>query len=374
MPKKGKRSESQKQRRKLEAALEANSSNISVSGMNDAHPYVVSVRASHCQSDPRYNMYSRGRQCTCNSLMFLAVHHECNELSSGDFDNILQKGNALYNSTKQTLQSKGKFVHSFLSFDELPSTIKTNSELYNIVKHPQRFGCLRDKPPVGDYENLANTLQCLRSDVSDALLLCGLTCIAVFRDYSGRFSYFDSHCRTIDGMYTDEDTGTALMLTFFSLEDLVERVLILLQACLDLSDQEQFDLLPVSFENTLMESCVESQHYVTSHELEIERQPCVFVENTALSNKDKCGEILEHYGEVQDSVPQIPAKNSSNVTSSMTNLNEQSKKLNKMRKRKAYNAKWHKDQAHKKNILMRIKKLHIKSMSIKKVVNTSNDK
>ncbi len=328
MPRKGKRSASQKQRRKLEAVSDASSSTNSVSGMNDAHPYVVSVRASHCQTDSRYNIYSRGRQCTCNSLMFLAVHHERNELSSSDLDNILQKGDAIYTRTKETLQSKGRFVHNFLSFDELPSTIETNSELYNIVKYPRRFGFLRDTPALGDYENFANTLQCLKSDVSDAMLLCGNTCIALFRDRSGRFGYFDSHCRTIEGMYTNDNTGTALMLTFFSLEDLIERLLLLLQAFFDLGDQEQFDLLPLSFVNTLMESCVHTQHCVTNHELEMNRQPCVSAENAGLCNNQQSADISQQYVQLQDSVQQLSQKTFTRVISANTNLNEQSKKPN----------------------------------------------
>ncbi|XP_042588008.1 uncharacterized protein LOC122138641 [Cyprinus carpio] len=344
MPRKGKRSESQKQRRKLEAASDVSSTN-SVSGMNDAQPYVLSVRASHCQTDPRYNLYSRGRQCTCNSLIFLAVHQECNELSSSDLDNILQKGDAVYTRVKQTLQSTGQFVHNFLSFDELPSTVEINSELYTIIKHPRRFGFLRDTPALGDYENLANTLQCLRSDVSDALLLSGHSCIAVFRDQSGRFGYFDSHCRTIDGMITDEDTGTALMLTFSSLEDLIERLLLVLQADLILGDQDQFDLLPVSFVNTLMQSCVHTQHCVTSPELERNTQPSVSPENTGLNKNQRLPDISQ----LQDSVQQLHEEMFSQVSSTKTNLNEQSKKLNKIRKRKAYNIKWRKDLAQKKN-------------------------
>ncbi len=328
MPRKGKRSASQKQRRKLEAVSDASSSTNSVSGMNDAHPYVVSVSASHCQTDCRYNIYSRGRQCTCNSLMFLAVHHERNELSSSDLDNILQKGDAIYTRIKQTLQGKGQFVHNFLSFDELPSTIETNSELYNIVKHPRRFGFLRDTPALGDYESLANTLQCLRSDVSDALLLCGNTCIAVFRDRSGRFGYFDSHCRTIEGMYSDDNTGTALMLTFFSLEDLIERLLLLLQAFFDLGDQEQFDLLPLSLVNTLMESCVHTEHCVTNHEVEMNRQPCVSAENAGLCNNQQSADISQQYVQLQDSVQQLSEKMFTRVISANTNLNEQSKKPN----------------------------------------------
>lgn len=101
MPRKGKRSESQKQRRNLEASGGTSSGTNSVSGMNDPNPYVLSVAASHCQSDPRYSLNSRGRQCTCNSLMFLAVHNEHNELHTFDLDRILQKGDALYTTVKK---------------------------------------------------------------------------------------------------------------------------------------------------------------------------------------------------------------------------------------------------------------------------------
>lgn len=244
MPRKGKRSESQKQRRNLEASGGTSSGTNSVSGMNDPNAYVLSVAASHCQSDPRYKINSRGRQCTCNSLMFLAVHNEHNELHTFDLDRILQKGDALYTTVKKTLLRKKRFVSNLLNFDELPNTIKTDSDWYSVLKHPQRFGFLRDLSALGEYENLESTLQCLRADVTDALLLCKDWCIAVFRDRSGRFGYFDSHCRTTDGLFTDESTGTAVMLTFFHLEDMVER---LLQWCFQARDEQQFDLLPVSF-------------------------------------------------------------------------------------------------------------------------------
>ncbi len=106
MPRKGKRSESQKQRRKLQSSLSTSNSTNSVSGMSDENPYVLSVKASHCQSDARYNVYSRNLQCTCNCLMFLAVHNEQNELQSFDLDGILQKGDAVYTSVKRALQEQ----------------------------------------------------------------------------------------------------------------------------------------------------------------------------------------------------------------------------------------------------------------------------
>lgn len=122
MPKKGKRSEDQKQRRKVETSVDTHCSTRSVSA-TDVNPYVLSVTASHCQSDPRYKLYSRGCRCTCNLLMFLAVRNECNDLQSLDLDHILQKGDAVYTTVKQALQSKKQFVGNFLNLDELPNTI-----------------------------------------------------------------------------------------------------------------------------------------------------------------------------------------------------------------------------------------------------------
>ncbi len=307
MPRKGKRSESQKQRRKLQSSLGTSNNTNSVSGMSDENPYVLSVKASHCQTDARYSVYSRGRQCTCNSLMFLAVHTERNELQSFDLDAILQKGDAVYTRVKRALQSKGKFVGNFLNFDELPNTIETHSRCYNILKHPQRFGFLRDTPALGNYENLENTLQCLRADVSDALLLCAGSCIAVFRDRSGRFGYFDSHCRSIYGMPADEGTGTAVFLTFHQLPDLVDRLLLLFQGLFDLRDQEEFELLPVSFISMMTESCVRTEVSLNCCDLEHDVQPSVSFENKALSNDEQCSsaDVPQQYVQVQESVQQL---------------------------------------------------------------------
>lgn len=63
------------------------------------------------------------------------------------------------------------------------------------------------------------------------------------RGHSGRFGYFDSHCRTPDGRSADDVASTAVMLTFFCLDDMIERLLLLFQGIFRLSKSEQFDLL-----------------------------------------------------------------------------------------------------------------------------------
>ncbi len=191
----------------------------------------------------------------------------------------------------------------FFYFDKLPNTIETHSRCYNILKHLQRFGFLRDTPALGNYENLENTLQCLRADVSDALLLCAGSCITVFRDRSGRFGYFDSHCRSIYGMPADEGTGTAVFLTFHQLPDLVDRLLLLFQGLFDLRDQEEFELLPVSFISMMTESCVHTEVSLNCCDV----QPSVSLENKALSNDEQCSsaDVSQQYVQVQESVQQL---------------------------------------------------------------------
>ncbi len=208
----------------------------------------------------------------------------------------------------------------------LPNTIETHSRCYNILKHPQRFGFLRDIPALGNYENLENTLQCLRADVSDALLLCGGSCIAVFRDRSGRFGYFDSHCRSIYGIPVEEGTGTAVFMTFHQLQDLVDRLLILFQVCFDLRDQEEFELLPVSFISMVAESCIRTEVSVNCCDLEHDVQPSVSFENKALSNDDQysSADVSQQYVQVQDSVQQLSetADNKATSTDEQAHLTE----------------------------------------------------
>ncbi|KAL7850019.1 hypothetical protein SRHO_G00193680 [Serrasalmus rhombeus] len=223
-----------------------------VSQVVDAvNAHVTAVVASHAQDDLRYDGFSRGVQCTCNSLGFLAVLGENDRLNGLDLNRVLAKGDALYTRVKRALLNEGRFVIDVLTFDELPGTVETDSRCYSVIKHPQRFGFLEDEAPQGmaEYETLDRALRCLTGDAATALLLTGATCIAVFRDRAGRFGFFDPHCRTPDGLTAAEHMGTAVMLTFANLEDLIERLLILYQACLELNDSQQHDLLPVSIVN-----------------------------------------------------------------------------------------------------------------------------
>ncbi|KAL7845957.1 hypothetical protein AOLI_G00241490 [Acnodon oligacanthus] len=66
------------------------------------------------------------------------------------------KGDALYTRVKRALVDEGQYVSDLLTFDELPTTVETDSRCYSVIKHAQRFRFLKDEAPQGmaKYETL----------------------------------------------------------------------------------------------------------------------------------------------------------------------------------------------------------------------------
>lgn len=50
---------------------------------------VLSVQASHCQNDVRYDKFSRSHQCRCVALTFLANQSEGIKFKMPDLDRVL---------------------------------------------------------------------------------------------------------------------------------------------------------------------------------------------------------------------------------------------------------------------------------------------
>ncbi len=80
-------------------------------------------------------------------------------------------------------------------------------------------------PQQGRVVDLPERLQCLLTDVSHELLMVFPEWIAVFRDRSGRYGFFDSHSMTADGLPHPTGGGTAVILTFTHLSDMTDRII-----------------------------------------------------------------------------------------------------------------------------------------------------
>ncbi|KAG1928321.1 hypothetical protein F2P79_023725 [Pimephales promelas] len=209
----------------------------------DTASRVVSVRASHCQGDFRYASFSRNHQCTCVALTFLANQNEGIAFKRPDLDRVLEEGDALYISTKLQLIAEGQFNFDHLTMEEVPLRVSSFNRTYNVLKSGVMHGYLRAPGTEEWLIPLTERLQCLSTDVSYALLIVSPECIAVFRDRSGRYGYFDSHSRTAAGL--PHPNGTAVMLTFTHLGHMADRML---KIFWDRGAETSYEFMPVSFE------------------------------------------------------------------------------------------------------------------------------
>ncbi len=230
------------------SAAEAQFSDRMYAEGGDGAPRVLSVQASHCQSDVRYDVFSRNHQCTCVALTFLANHSEGIMFKMPDLDRVLEEGDALYVGIKMQLITEGRFHQDLLTMDEVPLSVSTLNQTYYVQKSEVMMGYLRARGTPsreGWWIPLPERLQCLSTDVSHALLMVSPECIAVFRDRSGRYGFFDSHSRTADGLPHPTGDGTAVILTFTHLSDMTDRIL---QLFWERSDEAGYEFMPVSFE------------------------------------------------------------------------------------------------------------------------------
>uniref|UniRef100_A0A9J7Y7T4 ATP-dependent DNA helicase n=1 Tax=Cyprinus carpio carpio TaxID=630221 RepID=A0A9J7Y7T4_CYPCA len=256
MPRKGRRSRAQKVRwTKLDLTGQTSISK-GVAQVSDGQQYedgdntsrILSVQASHCQSDARYDVFSRNHQCTCVALTFLAYHSEGTSFEQPDLDRVLEEGDALYVGIKMQLIAEGRFRQDLLSMAEVPVSISTSNHNYSVQKSEVVMGYLRDRG-TSEMEAwwlpLHERLQCLSTHVSHALLIVSPECFAVFRDRSGRYGFFDSHSRTAEGLPHPTGDGTAVMLTFTNLHDMTNR---LLELFWNRGPQACYEFMAVSFE------------------------------------------------------------------------------------------------------------------------------
>ena len=85
---------------------------------------------SFYQNDKRFIHQSRGFQCTCNALCMLVCDDIQNSLV---LDKIFYDGDALY-KTVNNLKAQGKFVHSFLSLEEIPDALEIETDQFFVEK------------------------------------------------------------------------------------------------------------------------------------------------------------------------------------------------------------------------------------------------
>ncbi|XP_076738385.1 uncharacterized protein LOC143416753 [Maylandia zebra] len=209
-------------------------------------PSVTHICASHSQAHPKYGD-SRNKQCTCNSLTFLAFLHENDNMTTADLNLVLDKGDVMYKEAKKRFP---KNIH--LATDELPDKVDARWSMYDVdMTQPSRYGTFEEPPEeaVDTFLSLEAGLSCLLSDVQYALLIMSGLCIAVFRSTSGKYGFFDPHSRTPSGLpllLQSRNRGTAVMLKFTLLSDMIKRIQDSYEM-MEISPSCNYELKPVQF-------------------------------------------------------------------------------------------------------------------------------
>lgn len=83
------------------------------------------VFGSFHQGSSNFSSFSRGNQCTCNSLMMLSKAYKHFSFTGSFLDHTLVKGDNLYNTVAKNLQNAGQLKSKLLMFDELPIHINS---------------------------------------------------------------------------------------------------------------------------------------------------------------------------------------------------------------------------------------------------------
>ena len=197
------------------------------------------ICGSFHQNDNRFLDQSRGYQCTCNALCMLV----CEEIqNSSELDKILYAGDALYNTTVNSLKEQGKFVKSLLSLEEIPDTLEFETVNFLVEKQPITCGTLVSTIENQALPSLHCALETAFTKSTSALLISGAVCSAVHKR-NNSYIFFDSHSHGEDCLSSSD--GTSILMSFSCLEDLIAYLYAFYESMrIDLT--MQFDLLPIS--------------------------------------------------------------------------------------------------------------------------------
>ena len=197
------------------------------------------IFGSFHQNDRRFHDQSRGFQCTCNALCMLV----CDEITNSfELDKILYAGDALYNTTVNSLKAQNKFVQSLLSLEEIPDTLEIETGQVFIEKQPIDCGFLVNTFEDSALPSLHHALETAFIKSTSVLLIIGAVCSAVGKRNES-YLFFYSHSHGEDGLSSYD--GTSILMMFSSLEDLIAYLYAFYES-MRIDMTMQFDLLPIS--------------------------------------------------------------------------------------------------------------------------------
>jgi hypothetical protein len=200
------------------------------------------------QSDRRFSSETRGNQCICNCLVFLALTSYKINNKNVDLDYILDTGDQIYTKTIQNLKKQGRFKNMLLTFDEIPNVLEICNMKFRIHRKEVLYGATIQTTSSVASLTLQNALLESFTQSPSALVMIGAICSGVYRDQQNYF-FFDSHSHSKSGLYNPvEPSGTSILIAFSNIEDLVG-YMYSFYTSMQIDLLTQFEILPLSFED-----------------------------------------------------------------------------------------------------------------------------
>lgn len=160
------------------------------------------------QSDRRFSSETRGNQCICNCLVFLALTSYKINNKNVDLDYILDTGDQIYMKTIHNKKKQGRFKNMLLTFDEIPNVLEICNMKFRIHRKEVLYGATIQTTSSVASLTLQNALLESFTQSPSALVMIGAICSGVYRDQQNYF-FFDSHSHSKSGLYNPvEPSGT----------------------------------------------------------------------------------------------------------------------------------------------------------------------
>ena len=247
--------------------------------------YISIVYGSFCQGDSRFSVYSRGSQCTINSLCALIYARYSNITARETLDEVLNVGDQLYQIVLHNLKNSGKFKHRLLCLDEIPDQVNVLSRNVFVQKSNVVSGVAVELPVNSALPSLHQSLHTAFLNVQHILVMIGAICSAVFVK-DDMFWLFDSHSHGKHGLSSPD--GKSVLMSFASLDDLVIFLYAMYESMnIDLSCQ--FEILPLQF----TVSCVESSlFFIANPEDEVKDKEVQTTERKTKADSKKVSEDI----------------------------------------------------------------------------------
>lgn len=157
-------------------------------------------------------------------------------------DDILKTGNHIYIDIVQDLIKGGNFHCMLLYFDEIPKSVKTKEDAFNVKKYDTISGIAIEVNGLFQAKTLHETLSESFKISSSLLIMIGAISSAVHQK-DEKYYFFDSYSHNMSALSGAD--GTSVMIGFSNMDDLVSYLYAFYQS-MHISLESQFDVLPVS--------------------------------------------------------------------------------------------------------------------------------